>query len=109
MKLPKLSCLAAAVMLAIGAGLNSGCVATQAESQRTQLINRGYPAAYADGYAAGFQSGQSAAGNPYAALAKDPARYRADDDYKQGWDDGFAAGKGQYDNTVSTTNSLFGY
>jgi hypothetical protein len=92
-------------LLAVGATL-SGCVATQADSARDRLIQRGYSAAYADGFAHGIQSGKSAAGHPYASLQKDPKRYREEDDYKQGYDDGFAQGKGEYEGIRRASNSL---
>lgn len=86
--------------LVLAAGLLlDGCVAQQMESQRANLINRGYPPAYADGYGAGYGSGLAAAGNPYAQTTKDVDRYLSDAKYKTGWDDGFNAGKGSYEAT----------
>lgn len=84
----------------------SGCVASQAESARDRLIQRGYSVAYADGFSHGLQSGKAAAGHPYASLEKDPKRYRDDNDYKQGYDDGFAQGKGEYEAIQRAANSL---
>lgn len=84
----------------------SGCVASQAEATRDRLIQRGYSVAYADGFSHGLQSGKSAAGNPYASFEKDPKRYREDNDYKQGYDDGFAQGKGEYEAIQRSVNSL---
>jgi hypothetical protein len=84
----------------------SACVGTQADSARDRLIQRGYSAAYADGFAHGLQSGKSAAGHPYASLQKDPKRYREEDEYKQGYDDGFAQGKGEYEGIRRAANSL---
>lgn len=55
------------------------------------------PPAYKDGYAPGCDSGLSAGGNPYYHLTKDPQRFLDDKMYAQGWNDGFAACKGQYD------------
>jgi len=84
----------------------SGCVASQADSARDRLIQRGYSVAYADGFSHGIQSGKAAAGNPYASFAKDPRRYREEDDYKQGYDDGFAQGKGEYEAIKRSVDSL---
>lgn len=92
--------------LAAGAVILSGCVASQAESARDRLIQRGYSAAYADGFSHGIQSGKAAAGNPYASMQKDPKRYREEDDYKQGYDDGFAQGKGEYEAIKRSVDSL---
>lgn len=77
--------------------LTSGCVSTQMNMQRDGLLRRGYPAEYADGYADGYGSGLSAAGNPYASTTKNVDRYLADEKYKMGWNDGFNAGKGNYE------------
>lgn len=106
---PKPFLPAAVAMLAIGVGLitiNVGCVASQAEATRDRLIQRGYSAAYADGFSHGLQSGKAAAGNPYASMQKDPRRYRDENQYKQGYDDGFAQGKGEYDAIRQSVNSL---
>lgn len=84
----------------------AGCVGTQTDAARARLIQQGYSASYADGFAHGLSSGQSAAGNPYAAFRKDPARFNDEPDYKQGYDDGFAQGKGRYDATSRAVNSL---
>lgn len=104
MKTAKL--LRALVALFAASLVLSGCVASQAESARDRLIQRGYSAAYADGFSHGIQSGKAAAGNPYASFAKDPRRYREEDDYKQGYDDGFAQGKGEYEAIQRAANSL---
>ena len=85
---------------------SSGCVGTLADLERDRLIRSGFSEAYADGFSHGFQSGQSASGNPYASHSKNTERYRLENEYKQGWDDGFAKGKGQYDSIQRAVNSL---
>lgn len=55
------------------------------------------PPAYKEGFAEGCDSGYVAAGHPYYQFRKDTIRYTRDDQYKQGWNDGFATCKGQYD------------
>jgi hypothetical protein len=54
------------------------------------MIERGFPPAYAQGYADGCASGKQAAGGWFAQARKDTRRYGADDQYTDGWDDGFA-------------------
>jgi len=82
--------------LLLCAGL-AGCVGTQAGWQQAELQRKGMPPAYIDGFGPGYQSGQKAGGNLYAQFSKDPVRYANDPLYHQGWDDGFAQGKGQYE------------
>jgi hypothetical protein len=54
------------------------------------MIERGLPPAYARGYDDGCASGKENAGGFFAEARKDASRYGADDQYRQGWDDGFA-------------------
>jgi flagellar biosynthesis/type III secretory pathway protein FliH len=54
------------------------------------MIERGFPPAYAEGYADGCASGKEAAGGLIAQARKDTRRYGADDQYTAGWDEGFA-------------------
>ena len=68
-----------------------------AQRDKEELLRRGYPASYADGWYDGYGSGERAAGNPYAVFAKDVNRYLSDQQYKSGWDDSFAQHKGQYE------------
>jgi hypothetical protein len=70
----------------------SACVST-----RDRLLRAGYDPAYADGYADGEQSGSKAGGNPYAPFTKNTHRFDEDPQYRQGWQDGFNVGKGQYE------------
>lgn len=97
--IPRLIAVLAVLVLA-------GCVGTMADLERDRLIKSGFSEAYADGFGHGFQSGQSASGNPYARHSKNTERYRSENEYTQGWDDGFAKGKGQYDSTQRAVNSL---
>jgi len=91
--------LVASVIALLIAATFAGCVGTQMNMQRENLLRRGYPAEYADGYGDGYGSGLSAAGNPYAQTTKNVTRYLEDQKYKTGWDDGFQAGKGSYEAT----------
>ena len=55
------------------------------------LIERGYDAAYAEGYDHGCASGKAAAGGLFAQAQKDEERYaNSDSEYAQGWDAGYA-------------------
>ncbi len=58
-------------------------------SAEERLIERGFPPAYAEGYADGCASGEEAAGGLFAEGRQDTSRYGADDQYNQGWDDAF--------------------
>lgn len=55
------------------------------------------PPGYRQGFAEGCDSGYVAAGHPYYQFKKNPTRYAQDNMYSQGWNDGFATCKGQYD------------
>ena len=66
------------------------------KKRHAQMIQAGYSKAYADGYAQGTPSGEYAAGNPYARFKKNPYRYQRDNQYQQGWDDGYRVAYGQY-------------
>lgn len=57
----------------------------------------GTPAMYQRGMQEGCSSGYVAAGHPYYRWTKDVALHAHDNLYKQGWDDGFAKCKGQYE------------
>ena len=69
-----------------------GCI-----SLREQMLNRGFPAAYVDGYEQGRASGYVAAGHPYYQFQKEPYRFEQDSQYRQGWNDGFQVAKGSYE------------
>jgi len=70
--------------------------ATSMESTNRQ-VGSNQPTPYKAGYCAGCDSGYVAAGNPYYRFKKDVNRYKEDDLYKQGWNDGFSVCKGKYD------------
>lgn len=55
------------------------------------------PPAYKQGYRDGCDSGYVAAGHPYYRFSKDVTRFRNDELYQQGWQDGFSVCKGSYD------------
>ncbi|KQW18657.1 hypothetical protein MRBLPD1_001951 [Pseudomonas brassicacearum] len=64
--------------------LVSGC-----ETTHEDLIARGYPPAFADGYDDGCSSGRQAAGVITGQFRKDVPRYLKDPRYAEGWSDGF--------------------
>lgn len=72
-------------------------LAACASPRGNMVASAGVPPEYQAGRAAGCDSGFVAAGHPYYRFSKDVAAYGADPTYKQGWDDGFAVCKGQYD------------
>jgi hypothetical protein len=63
----------------------------------TQRVNNEFranqPLEYKQGYIDGEKSGCDSVGNPWYKVTKDLQRYADDSLYKQGWDDGFSAGK----------------
>lgn len=61
----------------------AGCQSTHEE-----LLSRGYPPAYADGYQDGCASGRQAAG-ALGTFTKNVPRYTSETFYSGGWDDGF--------------------
>ena len=71
-------------------GLTVAC-ATEDE----QLLERGFPPAYASGYGDGCESGHKAGGDPFSNLRKDPTRFAGDNLYQQGWEDGFNTCEGE--------------
>jgi hypothetical protein len=58
-------------------------------SVKDAMLERGLPPAYAEGYDDGCSSGKEAAGGLFAETRKDSDRYGTDDQYTQGWSDGF--------------------
>ena len=77
-----------------------GCAEAQVrKNTKARKINYGKSIDYAEGYADGDsirrKSEKGGIGNSYT-FTKDTARYRANDEYKHGWDDGFM-GKGNYE------------
>ncbi|MGS0939731.1 hypothetical protein ACVA51_04050 [Pseudomonas luteola] len=61
----------------------SGC-----ESYHDQLVAKGYPPPYADGYHDGCLTGKQAV-NGIGALHKNVPRYDQERYYAQGWEDGY--------------------
>ena len=53
------------------------------------MIQQGYPLAYADGFDDGCHSGKKAGGSLFDQFKKDVNRFESDDQYAQGWSDGF--------------------
>ncbi|MDH0732258.1 hypothetical protein N5F23_17545 [Pseudomonas sichuanensis] len=64
--------------------LLAGC-----ETTHEQMVNQGFPPAYADGFQDGCSSGRQAAGPMAGDFRKDVARYLHNRQYESGWDDGF--------------------
>jgi hypothetical protein len=58
-------------------------------SVKETMLARGFPPAYAEGYADGCSSGNKAAGGLFDQTRKDMTRYGTDRQYTQGWDSGF--------------------
>jgi hypothetical protein len=77
--------------------LLSSCATSMLEVDRD--VGSGQPPEYKIGYQNGCDSGVAAADNPYYRFKKDVYRYKSDDLYKQGWDDGFNVCKGKYEAT----------
>lgn len=72
------------VFSTVTAAFLSGCV-----SQKEGMIKEGYPVAYADGFDDGCHSGKKAGGSMFDQFKKDVRRFENDDEYAQGWSDGF--------------------
>ena len=62
----------------------AGCASVQ-----ETMIERGFPPAYAEGYADGCSSGKEAAGGLFYETRKDTTRYGPDRQYTEGWDSAF--------------------
>jgi len=62
----------------------SGCV-----SQKESMIKQGYPMAYADGFDDGCHSGNKAGGSLFDQFKKNVRKFASDNNYAQGWSDGF--------------------
>jgi hypothetical protein len=82
----------------------AGCV-----SVRETMIERGFPPAYADGYADGCSSGDEAAGGLFYDTRKDTTRYSTDRQYAQGWDSGFRQCKSEMAETIESDREQSGY
>ncbi|AWY41286.1 hypothetical protein DKY63_15890 [Pseudomonas putida] len=64
--------------------LIEGCQTTHED-----LIAKGYPPAFADGFDDGCSSGRQAAGAITGEFRKNVPRYLKDNNYAEGWSDGF--------------------
>jgi hypothetical protein len=64
--------------------LIAGCQTTHED-----LIAKGYPPAFADGFDDGCSSGRQAAGAITGEFRKNVPRYLKDKNYAEGWSDGF--------------------
>ena len=64
--------------------LLAGC-----QSTHQQLLDQGYPPAFADGFQDGCGSGRQAAGVMAGEFHKNVERYLHNRQYETGWDDGF--------------------
>jgi hypothetical protein len=73
--------------------LLSGC-----QSTHEDLLAKGYPPAFADGYDDGCSSGRQAAGVITGEFRKNVPRYLKDRTYAEGWDDGFRQCKAMREN-----------
>ncbi|WET09951.1 MULTISPECIES: hypothetical protein [unclassified Pseudomonas] len=62
----------------------SGCQSTHQE-----LLAKGYPPAFADGFDDGCSSGRQAAGVITGEFRKNVPRYLKEREYAEGWEDGF--------------------
>jgi hypothetical protein len=68
----------------------AGCAAAVPEPKPAPVYLGGFSAAFKDGYAAGCES--AGAQRP----RRQESRYKTDDQYKRGWNDGFSAcGRGR--------------
>jgi hypothetical protein len=69
-------------------------------SVKETMLARGFPPAYADGYADGCSSGSAAAGGLFEEPRKDMTRYGTDRQYTEGWDKGFQQCRRETEATV---------
>ncbi|NIE74116.1 hypothetical protein F3J45_06610 [Pantoea sp. Ap-967] len=72
-----------------GLGLFIALLLAGCETTHDQMVNHGYPPAYADGFQDGCSSGRQAAGLMVGDFRKDVPRYLHERPYESGWDDGF--------------------
>lgn len=62
---------------------------TACVSTKEDLVAKGYPLHYAEGFDDGCHSGNKAAGSLFDEFRKDVTRFGSDAEYAQGWSDGF--------------------
>jgi hypothetical protein len=76
---------------AVLAFMVAAMAAAACSSTTEELIERGYPPAYAQGFEHGCASGKAAAGGLFEQAQKDESRYQdSASQYAQGWDAGYA-------------------
>ncbi|WP_257970097.1 hypothetical protein [Vibrio parahaemolyticus] len=61
-----------------------GCAST-----KDNMVAKGFPVQYAEGFDDGCYSGYKAAGSLFDEFKKDISRFNSDKKYAQGWSDGF--------------------
>ncbi|WPN46530.1 MULTISPECIES: hypothetical protein [unclassified Pseudomonas] len=71
------------------AGLLTVLLITGCQSTHDDLLAKGYPPAFADGFDDGCSSGRQAAGSISGEFRKNVPRYLKDPLYAEGWSDGF--------------------
>ena len=64
--------------------LFSGCI-----DQKAAMLQQGFPLAYTEGFDDGCHSGRKAGGSLFDQFKKDVERFNSEDQYAQGWSDGF--------------------
>lgn len=69
----------------------AGCI----PGTKERMEQKGFDAAYSQGYEDGIASGKNAAGTLGYQLKKDTRSFANDAQYRQGWTDGYDAGKTQ--------------
>lgn len=62
---------------------------TACVSTKEDMVAKGYPLHYAEGFDDGCHSGNKAAGSLFDEFSKDVMRFGSDTEYAQGWSDGF--------------------
>ncbi|WDY57337.1 hypothetical protein [Pseudomonas sp. PSKL.D1] len=76
-------------MLRYGFALGVVLLLAGCQTTHEQMLNQGYPPAYADGFQDGCSSGRQAAAMMAGDFRKNVPRYLQDRQYESGWDDGF--------------------
>ena len=81
--------------------LIAGCQTTHED-----LIAKGYPPAFADGFDDGCSSGRQAAGAITGEFRKNVPRYLKDKHYAEGWSDGFRQCQAMRETRTATTIAI---
>lgn len=76
--------------------VSNGCLSRH-EITKNDMLRAGFTQDYAEGFADGENSGYAAGGatSLYFKFMKDTYRYQLNNQYHQGWNDGFSVGKGK--------------